>query len=217
MLEDPYSATGRVLSRQLEWGQAYAKYGTNLSGRRNIGLKMPHWNPLNCESDRSAEPQAERRFECSLKPESRRDGLAALVFTGLIHVFNGLDYHPLQPYVTGFDVPLFGVSQVLSMMVVFLGGYAAIRKLLLRDADARDWFLISMVAVTLAATMIVAVETRFGVLATASLSLLALELVLNGKLNAREWLPLGFGLALFLVVSGLLSVYVLALSGATAP
>ena len=103
------------------------------------------------------------------------------------------------------------------MMVVFPGGYAAIRKLLLRDADARNWFLISMVAVTLAATMIVAVETRFGVLATASLSLLALELVLNGKLNAREWLPLGFGLALFLVVSGLLSVYVLALSGATAP
>ena len=103
------------------------------------------------------------------------------------------------------------------MAIVFLGGYGAIRKLVRRTADARDWFLITLVGTTLAVTTIVAVETRFGVLATAALSLLAAELALNGKMDAREWVPLSFGLAFFLAVSSLLSVYVLALSGAVLP
>ena len=77
--------------------------------------------------------------------------------------------------------------------------------------------LLGIVGVSLAVTTIAAVEVRFGVLATATLSLFAAELLAQGKLTARESLPLGFGLGLFLLTSSLLSVYVLALSGSASP
>jgi hypothetical protein len=212
----PYPSTA-ALKLQLDAGRAYAKYATNVSGRRNIDPPMVYWNPLNCESEGPPSPRDERAFVCAAFPQKRREGLAPTIFTGLIHVYNGLNYDLLKPYNTDVDIALFSPSQLLSMAVVFLGGYGAIRKLFQRDADFVDWFLITVVGVTLAVTTITAVETRFGLLATASLSLLAAELVLNGRLEAREWIPVGFGLVFFLAATSLLSVYVLALSGALAP
>jgi hypothetical protein len=212
----PYPVTG-VMSFQLLFSPAYAKYATNVSGRLNTEQPMAYWNPLNCESDSSSSPRNGRLFVCLVESESRRDGPAALAFTGLIHVYNALNYDVLKPYIAKVTIPMFSLAQLASMSIVFLGGYAGIRRLFLRTAGLADWFLLGVAGVTLAVTTITGVETRFGLLATASLSFFAAELLTVEKMEAREWLPLGFGLALFLLVSSLLSVYVLALSGALSP
>jgi hypothetical protein len=206
-----------ALETQLVYGEAYAKYATNVSGRMNTEPPLAYWNPLNCESDSSSNARNGRLFACLVQSEARRDGPGAIAFTGLIHIYNALNYDVLKPYITQVSVPLFSIIQLLSMTVVFLGGYGALRKLALREAELRDWFLLGIAGVSLAVTTITAVETRFGVLATAVFSLFAAELLIRGRPAAREWLPLGFGLVLFLLTSSLLSVYVLALSGGASP
>lgn len=212
----PYSATG-ALSFQLLSGTGYAKYTTNLSRRPNVAQPMVYWNPLNCYSELSTQPREYRAFLCSLLSENRRGGIAATVFTSLLHIFNSLSYDTLKPYVTNVTLPLFSLSQMLSVSVAFLGGFAAIRKLILRTATPQDVFLMLLAGVTLAVTTITAVETRFGLLATGAFSWLSAELVLQEKLDTKEWIAVGFGLASVVLVSALLSVYVLALSGATSP
>jgi len=212
----PYSAT-RALSFQLSAGEAYAKYSTDLFSRAGAGRPMPSWNPLNCDSATKGQKRKRRTFECARDAPNRREGPGAYAFTALIHVFNALNYDVLKPYVTNRSVPLFSLSQILSMGVAFLGGFAAFRKLTLRTASGQDVFLLLVAGVTLAVTTITAAETRFGLLATAAFSWFAAELVLQGRLERREWVAVGFGLSVFTVVSALLSVYVLTLSGAASP
>ena len=212
----PYPKTN-VLAAQIYDAPAYAKYATNVSGRRNIIPPMPYWSPLSCESRSIANPTRARVFACSKYSDTRRDGVAAILFTGLIHIFSALNYDVLEPYISVIDLPLFSFSQLLSMSIVFLGGYAFIRRWAAGAADFNDWFLAGIVGVSLAVTTITAVETRFGLLATASLSLLAANMLFNGKIDAREWLPIGFGLCAFVGTASLLSVYALALTGATSP
>jgi hypothetical protein len=212
----PYSAT-RALSFQLASGEAYAKYATDLFSRADAGRPMPSWNPLNCDSPPQGKKRKQRSFLCSFSSENRREGLAATVFTGLIHVFNALNYDTLRPYMTSSRGSLFSVSQGLSMAVAFLGGFGALRKLALRGATPQDVFLILVAGTTLAVTTITAAETRFGLLATGALSWLAVDLILRGQLSRPEWIAVGFGAACFGIVSALLSVYVLTLAGAISP
>jgi len=197
--------------------QGYAKVEHSIASETGRVEPRVYWNPLNCESEEQASPRDARVFTCLLGSERRRSSAGATVFTAAIHFYNALNYDSLRLYATDGRLPLFSLLQLLSSAVVFLGAYAGLRALVSGTVDRTSGFLIGSAAACLLPLPFVVVGARSGLLATASLSLLAVRLLLGPALPRREIVALSFGIVFFLIASSLLSVYVLALAGSASP
>jgi len=249
---NPYPATA-LLSQQFNWGNMYAKYGTNLSvnlctgkiedfrnplltnlkpkNNKNLyvnshtGIAQVYWNPLAC-SIKDIKNQENRKniiIECNENNQEPVKGFTSLVqnntldqlfFKSIIHVFSILNYDYLYPYVKDYKTKLFTWHQILSMLIVFFGFYNILKKYWSRNFNAFDVFLDSILFITLGTVMFFSVETRFGLLSTIILSINAANLFISHKPKGYELLSLVFSAVLFVLVSSLLSLYILSFSGA---
>jgi len=212
-----------VLTSQFRWGDAYAKYGTNLSGSTIVEVGQPYWNPLSCTSVKPKNAWNERTFICSIHNSNQVKNLSAsfehnslqeLLFKSSVHLFNALNYDYLKVYTTNKSPNLFSWHQILSMCIVFLGFFWILRKYINRTASAFDIFLDGILIVTLGVCLFFGVETRFGLLATMVLSIKAVELTMYYRPHRGEAVAVMFGLLMFVCTTSLLSIYVLSLSGA---
>jgi len=208
----PYP-NAQVLSLQLDGGTIYTKYGTNLSGSEQVGLAMPYWNPLACTSH-SENDRSMRDFSCKSENIKYNNSITTEnLFKILIHTFNAVNYDVLQPYITTKSPRLFSLSQLLSMAIFFIGMYSTVRKWYFRNYDGLDLLWDGILFFTLAVTALIAVETRFGLLATTVLSIRSIELFTE-KISKQETFALVYSTILFLAATSLLSIYVLSYSGA---
>lgn len=207
---DPYPVKD-FLEKQLIWGESYLKYTTNLAAKQ--GPALPYWNPLNCKST-SGNLREDRVLICKMEYAKKDNKINSNnIFKILAHSFNALNYDSLTPYIVKKKPVLFYFPQILSMLVVFLGLYCTIRKWVMGPFLPHDIFLDGILLATLAVTALIAVETRFGMLATLILSLRTIEFLLAKDIQKTEAISIAFGSFCFLLSSSILSIYVLSYSG----
>ena len=136
-----------------------------------------------------------------------------MFFTVMMHIFSGLNYDYLKPYVLKKDPKIFSWHQILSMLILFFGFYQIVKNYYKRETTPLDIYLDAILFTTLPILFFFAIETRFGLLATVVLSIKAVQLFTTQKPSNGEALALYFGATLFTILAALLSYYTLLLSG----
>ncbi len=153
---NPYPSTG-VLSQQVAWGIVMHKLATVEDEGHWRGLV--YWSPF------AAEPEEDKTVRFYVAHPLRA------AFLMLSHAYVGFHYDQLKPYWRLDDARPLTVWLVLSSAVVFLGVVRMSANLVAGKVDADGAFMIATFALCALSLLLLAAESRFGVIGFAMLSI----------------------------------------------
>jgi hypothetical protein len=153
---NPYPSTA-LLSQQIAWGVTMYKLATVEDEGHWRGLV--YWSPF------AAEPDEDKTFRFYLEHPM---GGAFLMAS---HAYVGFHYDQIKPYWHLDRARPITIWLVLSSAVVFLGVVRMSAKLVTGKVDADGAFMIATFALCAASLLLLAAESRFGVIGFAMLSI----------------------------------------------
>jgi len=190
---NPYPST-TPLGQQIAWGITLLKFATV----EDEG----HWRGLTYWSPFVAEPDEDKTAGFYLRYPLRG------AFLMLAHAYAGFHYDEIKPYWRLDRARPMTIWLVLSSAIVFLGVTRMAGIVLARDLDADRAFAIATFGLCLASLVLVAAESRFGVIGFAMLSLQVAEW--SGTRPSRaQWAWLGPSLVMYLALSFLYNTLLL--------
>lgn len=191
---NPYPATA-VVDAQIGWGIEMLKYATIFDGET--------WSGLRYASPYAALPVGQKSIGFYLTNPD------AGLFLGLSHVWAGLNYDALTPYVARGDLHALTPWLVLSALTVAFG-VAGLYRMIASAFDRRAGvLLVAVLVMSCAYTFFSAAEARFGMWGFMALSIGAAHLASSreGRSRAGAIAPsaLAYVLSAFLINASLLS------------
>ena len=190
---NPYPST-TPLAQQIAWGITLLKFATV----EDEG----HWRGLTYWSPFVAEPDEDKTAGFYLRYPLRG------AFLMLAHAYAGLHYDEIKPYWRLDRARPLTIWLVVSSAIVFLGVARMTSVVLARDLDADRAFAIATLALCVASLVLVAAESRFGVIGFAMLSIQVAEWSATRPSRA-QWAWLGPSLVMYLALSFLYNTLLL--------
>jgi hypothetical protein len=182
---NPYPSLA-LFSSQISWGVSLLKF----SSVQDQG----HWRQLAYLSPFVAEPEEIKTIRFYVDHPARG------AFLVLAHAYSGFHYDQIKPYWRLEDAQALTLWLVLSSATVFLGAIQLGSTLLRGRLTADSAFALATVALCSASLMLVATESRFGLVGFAMLSVHALQLLANRSLRP-PWSLLLPALLLYVALS----------------
>ncbi|MET0683291.1 MAG: hypothetical protein ABWZ29_08125 [Casimicrobiaceae bacterium] len=190
---NPYPST-TPLAQQIAWGVTLLKFATV----EDEG----HWRGLTYWSPFVAEPEEDKTVGFYLKHPMRG------AFLMLGHAYAGFHYDQITPYWRLDRARPLTIWLVLSSAIVFLGVVRMTAIVIARDLDADRAFAIATVALCVASLVLLATESRFGIVGFAMLSIQVAEWI-STRPSCARWSWLGPGLLMYLALSFLYNTLLL--------
>ncbi len=182
---NPYPATS-LFASQISWGVSLLKYASV----EDEG----HWRGLTYFSPFVAEPEEVKTINFYLDNPTRG---AFLLFS---HAYAGFHYDQIMPYWRLEGARALTFWLVLSSAIVFLGVTQMVITGLAGRVSADDMFSIATMVLCCLSLVLVATESRFGIVGFAMLSIHALKLLAT-RLTRDRWGLVLTGLVLYLVLA----------------
>lgn len=182
---NPYPSTS-LLSTQIAWGIDLLKYATV----EDEG----HWRGLTHFSPFVAAPNEEKTLRFYL------DHPARAAFLMVSHAYAGFHYDQIKPYWRLDGARPLTIWLVLSSAIVFLGVTRMASLVLTGKVNADTAFGLATLALCVASLLVVAAESRFGIIGFAMLSIQVAEW-LSSRPSRAHWSLLAPGLLMYLALS----------------
>ena len=190
---NPYPST-TPLAQQIAWGITLLKFAT--------AEDEGHWRGVTYWSPFVAEPDEDKTAGFYLKHPMRG------AFLMLAHAYAGFHYDQIKPYWRLDRARPLTLWLVLSSAIVFLGVARMTTIVITRELDIDRAFAIATVVLCVASLVLVAAESRFGVVGFAMLSIQVAEWI-GTRPSRAQWSWLGPGLVMYLALSFLYNTLLL--------